>query len=37
MSNINDLPAFPPKGMTKEKAEELLKIIDTNNLSIGVK
>lgn len=28
MSNINDLPAFPPKGMTKEKAEELLKIIE---------
>lgn len=28
MSNINDLPAFPPKGMTMEKAEELLKIIE---------
>lgn len=28
MSSVNDLPAFPPKGMTKEKAEELLKIIE---------
>lgn len=30
MSNINvgDLPAFPPPGFTKEKAEELLKMIE---------
>jgi hypothetical protein len=30
MSNINvgDLPAFPPPGFTKEKAEELLKVIE---------
>lgn len=28
MSNINDLPAFPPPGFTKEKAEELLKAIE---------
>ena len=30
MSNINvgDLPAFPPPGFTKEKAEELLKVVE---------
>lgn len=28
MSNISDLPAFPPPGFTKEKAEELLKVIE---------
>ena len=30
MSNINikDLPAFPPPGFTKEKAKELLKMIE---------
>lgn len=28
MANINDLPAFPPPGFTKEKAEKLLKVIE---------
>ena len=28
MSSVNDLPAFPPPGFTKEKAEELLKVIE---------
>lgn len=27
MSDIDDLPAFPPPDFTKEKAEELLKVI----------
>ena len=28
MANISDLPAFPPPGFTKEKAEELLKVVE---------
>ena len=28
MSNINDLPAFPPASLTKSKAEELLAEIE---------
>lgn len=28
MSNINDLPAFPPANLTKNKAEELLAEIE---------
>lgn len=28
MSNVSDLPAFPPPGFTKEKAEKLLKMVE---------
>jgi len=28
MASASDLPAFPPSGFTKERAEELLKIIE---------
>lgn len=28
MSNINDLPAFPPASLTKSKAKELLAEIE---------